>query len=27
MDDWEFSLKALKWWEKRIKELQDFVDN
>jgi len=23
INDWEFSIKALKWWEKKIKELQD----
>ena len=26
MNDWEFSLEALKWWEKKIKELQDVTD-
>lgn len=25
MDDWEFSLEALKWWEKRIKEIRGVI--
>ena len=27
MADWEFCLETMKYWEKKIKELQDFVDN
>jgi hypothetical protein len=27
INDWEFSLEALKWWEKKIKELQDVTDS
>jgi len=27
INDWEFSLEALKWWEKKIKELQDASDS
>ena len=25
--DWGFAIEALKWWEKKIKELQDNKDN
>ena len=27
IEDWEFSFKALKWWEKKIKELQIVVSD
>jgi len=27
INDWEFSLEAQKWWEKKIRELQDAADN
>ena len=26
-NDWEFSLETLKWWEKKIEEIQAIQDN
>ncbi len=26
-DDWEFCSEAVKWWEKKIREIQDAADN
>jgi len=27
MTDWQFPLEALKWWEGKVQELQDLMDN
>lgn len=26
LEDWEFSLSALKWWQAKVKELQGVAD-